>query len=374
MSLQILIPKTELVVVHDGNELVEKKMRSNRLNQLRDFFARHPDILAEPPVGRGLDIVAQDANEATSFTIPQLAYTEATMYMKQYTPMRFRDVLPISNEAGDWAQSIRYEKGDIVGQADFGSDMGDDMPFADVQYDEQSRNVGHIPMGYRYSFQELRETAYLRRPLNERRLAAAQEMVERFLNVVAFTGSTKKNLTGLFNTASIPQAIATTGAWDTAGTSTATILADINQGLNAVYAASNYNDFVTDIGIPPAAWTVLTSRARTDYADTTVIEFIKKNNICKATKNIDLNIYPLPGLETAGAATTGGAVSGANSRVVFFVRDPNRLVFHIPMALRFAAPQYQNLSIKVPGEARCGGLEVRYKKSMYYMDKVLAAG
>jgi hypothetical protein len=60
--------------------------------------------------------------------------------------------------------------------------------------------------------------------------------------------------------------------------------------------------------------------------------------------------------------------------VVFFVRDPNRLVFHIPMALRFAAPQYKNLAINVPGEARCGGLEVRYKKSMYYLDKVLAAG
>jgi hypothetical protein len=44
------------------------------------------------------------------------------------------------------------------------------------------------------------------------------------------------------------------------------------------------------------------------------------------------------------------------------------------MALRFAAPQYKNLAINVPGEARCGGLEVRYKKSMYYLDKVLAAG
>ena len=370
MGLQIINPRTEICVVHDGNEEVEVKLRTSRLDELRRAFTAHPEVLAGGVAGA----VSQDANEAVSFLVPQLAYTEAKMYMRQYIPMLFREVLPVSSEAGEWATDVRYEKGDIVGQADFGSDMGDDMPFADVQYDQQSRSVGHIPMGYRYSFQELRETAYLRRPLNERRLAAASEMVERFLNVVAFKGHTKKGLTGLFNTADVPQAVAVTGAWDNPATSPATILSDLNVGLNAVYAASNYNDFVTDVGVPPAAWTVLTSRARTDYSDTTVIEFLKKNNICKATRGIDLNIYPIPGLETAGAATTGGAVSGSNSRVVFFVKSPDRLVFHVPMALRYQAPQFKNLSVIVPGEARCGGLEVRYKKSMYYMDKVLVAG
>lgn len=375
MHPQIIVPanRLETAIVHDGNEEVEVKLRKKRLDQLRAFFQEHPNIMALDGPLQG-DVIARDANEATSFVVPQLAYTEAKMHMRQYTPMRFREILPVSSEAGEWAQSIRYEKGDIVGKADFGSDMGDDMPFADVKYDESSRNIGHIPMGYRYSFQELRETAYLRRPLNERRLAAASESVERFLNYVAFNGSAKKNLTGLFNTADIPQDVATTGDWDDPSTAVSTILADLNFGLNAVYTNSNYNDFVTDVGIPPAAWTVLTARARTDYSDTTVIEFLKKNNICKATANIDLNIYPLPGLETAGAATKGGSVTGSNSRVVFFVRNQDRLVFHVPMALRYAAPQYVNLAVKVPGEARCGGLEVRYKQSMFYLDNVLTAG
>ena len=74
----------------------------------------------------------------------------------------------------------------------------------------------------------------------------------------------------------------------------------------------------------------------------------------------NVSVVPGFGLETAGTGNT--------TRAVFYVKSPDRLVMHIPQPLRFLAPQAVNLSIKVPGTYRYAGLEVRYLKSMYYME------
>lgn len=375
-------PGKRVCIVHDGVEEKEVTLSAKRLDQVSEFFERNPQILnvqdGESIVGRRLTVA--DVNEAYAFAVGQLTFTEAYVPTKLYTPMQYRELVPISTEAGPWADSIRYEKSDQVGQADWIGEKGDDMPTANVELDESARTVGHAGIAYEVTLQELRQSAYLRRPFSERKLAAAVAASERFINKVAIHGSTKKNMLGFLNQTAASQiavggtgGTTLTGNWDGAATPDQ-ILADLNFGLNKVYTDLDYNDVVTDIRVPAAAWTRFCSTARTSQSDTTILEFLLKNNISKAERGINLTIGPCHGAATAGAATTGGAVSGANSRVVFYIKRPDMLRFHVPMPLQFQAPQLKDLSIRVPGELRLGGLELTYTKSMFYMDKVLTAG
>jgi hypothetical protein len=376
-------PHKRLVTVHDGVDFKQVELSAKRLDELTKFF--EPAI--DKVLGDGSDVIpgyhatAADANEALSFVIGETTYTEAKPFSRLYKPMQFRGIMPVSNEVGPWADSIRYELDDGVGIADWGSDKGDDFPYVDVQYDQVTRTVAHGRIGYFYTLQELRQTAYLRRPLNERRLAKAQQAAERALNKAAIWGIPSKGLTGLLNQTAVPQVAvggtgggtALTGNWDTSATPDQ-VLADLNWGLNYVFTAMGFNYVADSIGIPVGAWNRLVSTARSTYSDTTIWRFLLTNNFSKATMEKDIKIFPLFGSDTAGAATTGATPSGRNSRALFYINDADMLTFHVPMPVLFQAPQLVNLRVNIPGEQRCGGLEVRFHNSMLYMDKVLSTG
>jgi hypothetical protein len=374
-------PGRRLISVADGMDLFKEVLVSEQ--RLRELHAAWAPDMAKI-IGDGHEYArvpgaARDANEALSFVIGQTTYTEAKVRERLYLPMQYRQLMTVTGEAGEWADNIRFEKEDGVGEADWGSDKGDDFPYVDVQYDDENHSVAHGRIGYFYTLQELRQTAYLRRPLNERRLVKATQAAERALNKAALFGIASKNIKGFLNQSTCPQiavgstnGTSLTGNWDAATADT--ILYDLNFGLNYVFTAMGFNYVATDIGVPVQAWNRIVSTARSTYSDTTIFTFLVKNNISQATMEVNVRIRPIWGLDTAGAATTGGAVSGSNSRAVFWVNNEDMAVFHVPMPLRFQAPQLVNLRVNVPGEQRCGGYELRYPKSMLYMDKVLGTG
>lgn len=301
---------------------------------------------------------ASDAQETLSFLVSQLAYTESQSFERLYQPMQYEQFIPISTEAGEWADSVRYEIYDSVGQGKRHSGKSKDIPKVDVSWADKTVPVVNGAIGYDYTQEELRRTAFLRRALPERKLAAAIEGYKRHLNVVGLYGEAASGLTGLFNNTLVPRANATTGNWATA--TPAQMLADVNVGINAVWNNTAFNDFPTDIILPPAALSRAGSTARSDNSDKTVLQYLKENNIAKLQRGIDINFQPGYGLNTAG--------QGSTARALFYVKNPNRLVMHVPMPLRFLAPQLVGLSVEIPGEYKYAGVEFRYPSSAYYMD------
>lgn len=140
------------------------------------------------------------------------------------------------------------------------------------------------------------------------------------------------------------------------------ILADINALIQNVWANTAYNDQVTDIVIAPGAFSTISFKPRSTTSDTTILNFIKQNNIAKVQRGVDINFTPGFGLDTGGA--------GSTRRMVGYVKSDTRVVMHIPLPLRFLAPQLQGLSVQVPGEYKYSGVEFRYPKSAYYMDNI----
>lgn len=312
----------------------------------------------------------RDAQEAMAFIVSQLTYTEGTVFDRLYTPMQYEQLIPITNEAGEWAESIRYEIYDFAGQGRRTSGKGKDINLVDVAYADKTFPVVNGDIGYDYTTEELRRTAFLRRPVPERKLAAAIEGYRRHMNTVGLFG--ENNLTGLFNNANVPHGNAPHGTWqatynaattsDQQAAAVAGILADINSGITGVWNTTAFNDQVTDVVISPAAYAFIGSTPRSANSDKTILQYVKENNIAKVERGIDINFVAGYGLDTAGV--------GSTKRVLFYVKSDTRLVMHIPLALRFLAPQLLGLSVQVPGEYKYSGVEWRYPGSAYYMDGV----
>lgn len=324
-----------------------------------DALRSHPG-LAGLIVGDG--IAARDAQEALAFIVSQLAYTESQVFERQYTPMQYEQLLPISYEAGEFADSIRYEIYDYAGRGKRTSGKGRDINLVDVAYADKSFPVLNGDIGYDYTTEELRRTAFLRRPISERKLAAAIDGYRRHMNDVGLFGESSSGITGLFNNANVPQGNAPVGAWQTGPKTPAQILSDINTIILNVWANTAYNDQVTCICIAPGAYAYIASTPRSDNSDKTILQYIKENNVAKVERGLDISFCPGFGLDTAGA--------GGTRRMMAYVKSDTRLVMHVPLALRFLAPQLVGLSVQVPGEYKYSGVEFRYPKSAYYMDGI----
>jgi len=306
----------------------------------------------------GMSLRDASAQEAMAFLVGQLSYTEATSFNVLYQPMQYESLVPISFEAGEWADQIRYEIVDYAGRGKRTSGKGRDIPLVDVAYAQKTFPVEHGSIGYDYSTEELRRSVQLRKPVTSSKPMAAMDGYQRHMNDVALFGET--NLTGLFNNASVPQASAPVGAWLTGPKTPAQILNDVNTAINAVWTATAFNDLPTDIVIAPTCFAYIAVTPWSANSDKTILQYLKENNLAKVLKATEVNFTAGYGLETAG--------SGGTKRLMAYVKSPLRLVFHIPLPLRFLSPQMQGLSVMIPGEYKYSGVEFRYPKSAYYMD------
>jgi hypothetical protein len=345
------------VRVADGELVSVDANRHAAFNACSDQFRRGLDASGE-------NFKARDAQEALAFLVSQLAYTEQETFQKMYQPMQYLQLVPVSYSAGEWADSIRYEIYDYAGRGKRTSGKGKDVNLVEVAYADKSFPVMYGNIGYDYTAEELRRSAFLRKALNTTRLEAAIEGFQRHMNDVALNGESSSNLTGLFNNASVPTSNAPVGAWQTGPKTPTQILGDINTMIMNIWTNTAFNDFPTDIVMAPTAFAYIAiTPVDPNYAGgKTILNWVKENNIAKTQNGIDLNFMPGYGLDTAGA--------GATRRMMGYVKNPMRLVMHIPLPLRFLAPQAVGLSVEVPGEYKYSGVEFRYPKSAYYMDGI----
>jgi len=342
----------------DGQEIV---VDADRFNAFHQFFAQDANLTAS------LFGQRQDSAEAIAFLVGQLTYTEAQVYETMTIPLQYKDLVPLDFGAGEWAKNIRYEVFDYAGQGKRSSGMGNNINLVDVAYADKMFPVVNGDIGYAYSMEELRETAHLGRAMPTIKQAAAMNVYQQHMNKVALTGEDESSLTGLFNSDIVPTITApnTDLLNETTPATPAEILDTINAGIFTLWENTGFNEYPTDIVLPPALMAKIGSTARSDNSDKTILMFLKENNIAKVQGGRDVNFTAGIGLESAGAAGVG--------RIVYYVKSPLRVVMHIPMPLRFLDPQRLGLGIQVPGEYKYSGVTFRYPKSALYMDGATAA-
>ncbi len=299
-------------------------------------------------------------DDGLAFLQGQREYIEPTIYEVRYRDIVYQDLVPVSNEAGPWADSITYESLDQRAQAQFVAVGSGTMPLADISMDRTTTLVAHGALGYKYSLQELRVAQHLNRDLDTRRAAAVRRGVEELAQATCFLGNAEHNLPGFLNNAAVT-AVSAGSDWSVTTTADE-IIADVAALLGQIWTLTEQVELPDTILVPTAQFLLINDTLVGAEHNRTLLEVLQKQNIYTGVTGQDLTIKPL--------AELAGIGGGATDRMVAYRKAPDVLTFHMPMPLQFAAPQPVGLDVVVPGEFRLGGCEIRYPGAVRYMDGI----
>lgn len=297
-----------------------------------------------------------DADESVHFQ-RELEYVKAQTYDKKYTQFKGRQVVPVSFEAGEGAETIKYEQWDQVGMAKIVRDYAKDFRAADVKAKEFISPIKSLGAGYQYSLQDVRAARMSGKPLETRKAAAAKRAVMQAENQITYFGDSDHNLGGFLNNANVPVVtLPHTGAWTSM--SADNMINNLNALANSVMDASNGVEVPDTMLLPIALYTRISSTPRSTQSDTTVLKYFLANN--PFIKSVDW----LEELKTAGASS--------EHRLVVYRRDPEALTLEIPKDFEQFPVQEEGLAYKVPCHQRIGGVLIYYPLSMAYADVAIS--
>lgn len=305
---------------------------------------------------------------AMSFLIRQASLIEPTVYAIRYQDIQYSQLMPVDTSAPEWIQSVTYFSMDGVGQAQWFNGNAQDVPKVELTRDKFETGVSMAAIGYGYNLEELGTAQLLGMNLTPDKATLARRIAEEKIDQVAFVGDVAKGLTGLVN-ATTPTA--TTAPADGAGSATTftsktpdQVLRDINGQLTGMFTGTLGGEIADTVLMPYSVMLDLSTRRIDAVNQTTILEWIERNNIYTRTTGQPLVIRGLFGyLDTAGASNT--------RRLVAYRRSPDVLKMHMPMPFRFL-PAWQTgpMRFDVPGVFRIGGVDIRRPKAVRYLDGV----
>jgi hypothetical protein len=315
-----------------------------------------------------MPISVLDAQQrALSFLTNQANRIEREVYEVRYQDIQYQQLVPVDMTGPEWVNGITYFSSDAVGRASWFHGKADDVPHAEVTREKFETTVSMAAIGYDYDLEELGRAMTLGINLQTDKANAARRVAEEFIDRVAIFGDTTKNYTGLANNGSV-----TAGSAAATGTGSATtfasktpdnVLADINGVITGGFTGTLGSEMVNTILLPYTQLLDLATRRIDTVNQTTILEWVERNNVYTRQTGQPLLIRGVWGLETAG--------SGSTARMVAYRRAPEVLVLYMPMPFRFM-PAYQQgpLRFEVPGIMRISGVEVRRPKAMRYLDGI----
>ena len=288
-----------------------------------------------------------DAQAALSFVISQATTIETEVFSIPYPEIRYAQMIPVDTSAAEFSASVTFFTQDIVGKAKLMNATGDDIPLANLVRTKFEQSILDAGIGYEFSLTEIGQAQMMGRSLGTEGAAAARLAYEQLVDAVALAGDS--GYEGLYATTGITSTAAA-AAW--AGATAAQILNDVNQVISRIVAATGGIHWPNTIVLPLAQWSLISGRQIDVTNQTTILNFIRMNNAYTAMTGQPLDIF---------------ADVRLSAKMVCYKRDPQVLKLHMPMPLRFIAPQLINLNVRVPGMFRFAPLSIRQPKAIQYV-------
>lgn len=311
----------------------------------------------------------RDAQQAAmQFLVTQGTLIEPTVYRMKYRDIQYAELIPVDTSAPEWIQSVTYYSSDAVGKAQWFAGKAQDVPHVELTREKFQTGVQMAAIGYDYTLEELGTAQLLGMPLTTDKAAMARRAAEEFIDVTAFSGDVRKGYKGLINAttplATSAPADGTAGSRNFSAKTPDQILRDVNTQLIGVGTDTQYSELADTILFPYDVLLDISTRRIDAVNQTTILEWIERNNIYTKLTGQRLTIRGLIGvLDTAG--------TGGTKRAVFYRRSPEVLKMHVPMPFRFL-PAWQSgpISYEVPGIFRLGGVDIRRPKAVRYLDQI----
>lgn len=322
--------------------------------------ARHAATFADK-----IEAFLSDAQVGYAFLTPQLYRIETEVYMTRYPSFDISRFMTVDSSGDMWDVGTLVYSMDQVGQAQFLSGAGFDMPYASTKMTQATKPFHLAGIGYEWNTQELQRAAKLGRSLSSDKAGAAKLASDRFIYGIAMNGTTpegvsEKGWTGFVNNGSAPSAqVANDGTGPSrlwSAKSPDQILRDINEALTAVETGTGETHVANTLILPTTAYNEIATKRVTDTG-ATVLAFLLANNVAGE----GLTILKSRALETAGTSQT--------RRMIAYDRNPQVVKFHLPGPHQFLPPfQKSSMTYEVGGIMNVGGVEVRLPKAIVYRD------
>lgn len=313
-----------------------------------------------------------DSQSAMAFAISQASYIEREVYRTQYPDIQYSSLIPVDTSAPAWIKSVTYFSLDGAGKAEWLNAGAKDFPLAELTRSKFETGVELGGMGYGWDLEEISQASMLGIALGSEKGMVARRVAEEKINEIALNGDASKGFEGLFNNSNVSWSDVAQSAG--AGTKTDwphksadEILSDANDALSDVSVDSKQVELADTVLLPYERLNYIASTPRSQYSDTTILQYLRANNVVTASTGQAITIRGVRGLETAGDP------SGVDSpmRMIVYRRDPTVLKLHMPMPFQFL-PVWQDAPIHyvVPGIFRCGGLDIRRPGAVRYRDGI----
>lgn len=278
------------------------------------------------------------------FFAQQLNYVRSRLYERKTPAMRAFDIVPVSTEIPQWAETITQRSYDSVGIAKVISNYADDLPRADVTASETVVKVKDIGDSYGYNVAEMRASEATGMNLDARKGAAARKAIDIKTAQIAMLGETVYGLYGLLNHPNIGTTTGLSGvSWATA--TPAQVLSDMNIITQAIPGQSYGIHRTTRIAMADTDYNRLSQLFVADSGGKTVLQVYRENNP---------EVVLVPVVEFRGIGT------GGKNMVVASEFDPDNYAFELVMPFNQLPAQARNLEMVVPCLARVGGVNVTY--------------
>jgi len=308
-----------------------------------------------------------DAQSAMAFAVSQATRINARVYEMPYPEIRYRGLVPVDMTGPEWVKSVTYFSLDGVGQAEWLNAGADDVPRAEILRAKMETTVSMAGIGYGWNVEELAQAQQLGIDLSAAKARSARRAAEQKVDAVAFLGDAEKGFTGIANNASVTAGdAAATGA----GSSTAwadktpgNILSDVNAAITGVFTGTEYTALADTILLPYTQMHLIGTTQLSENTETTVLQWLRTNNVYTMETGQPLTIRGIRGLETVG--------DGSTARMVAYRNSDEVLKLNMPMPFRFF-PVWQTgpFRYEVPGAFRIGGVDVLLPKEMSYTDGI----
>ncbi len=284
---------------------------------------------------------------ALSFVVGQASHIEREVFNIPYPEIRYAQMIPIDTSAGEYSASVTFFTQDLVGKAKFINGNADDFPLANIVRTKFEQSILDAGIGYEFSLTEIGQAQMMGRGLPTEGAAAARLAYEQLVDAVALAGDS--GIEGLYATTGITSTAAA-AAWS--GATAAQILADVNAIIARIVAATGGIHWPNTLVLPLSQFSIIAGKQIDPTNQTTILEFIQKANAYTAMTGQPLAVFSDVRL---------------SNKAVCYKRDPMVLKMHVPMPLRFMAPQLINLQVRVPGMFRFAPLSIRQPKAIQYI-------
>lgn len=299
--------------------------------------------------------VFMDNQAALNFVVSQRSHIESEVLKKPYPAIKYSRLIPVDTSANPFALSVTHFAQDTAGRAKFVNGKGDDVPLVNITGSKFEQTVNMAGVGYSFSLEEIGAAQMMGRNLSIDGADSARLAYEQFVDEVAFLGDTTIGVEGFYNMTGVTTASA--GATFAASTPDA-VLGIVNTALTSIETTSLGVE-VADTIILPLKASAGMERRLGDGSDTTILDFIMRANRYTRQSGQPLKVEFDWRLD-------------ALNKMVVYRRDPQVVKMHMPMPLRFIAPQFVNFEVKVLGMFRFAPVNIRRPVAVRYVSGVTA--